>query len=204
MTHTPCAPLKTLSRSLSRRMWKQARQQTLESSLCAVCLFKDLVTHTLSRIKGIRETICDWTSLTRQHPGSLSDEGANALEGFQEVKKSMETGYADGQMVESAEQTPSISVMSGFCPNSLEQHRLQLLSRNLTKSLSYYRCNATQISYPYHVINRYSQVFNSPMSTSPDVYGQAYSYPDEKQAKQLILCSISYHCPDRQLLLLTT
>ena len=62
----------------------------------------------LSNIKGIRELSCDWASVTPQPSGSWSDEGANALEGFKEVKKSMETGYADRQMVETAEQTPSI------------------------------------------------------------------------------------------------
>ncbi len=63
----------------------------------------------LSNIKGIRKLICDWTSVTPQPSGSWSDEGANALEGFKEVKECMETGYTDRQMVETAERTLSIA-----------------------------------------------------------------------------------------------
>ena len=62
----------------------------------------------LSNIKGIRKLSCDWASVTPQPSGSWSDEGANALEGFKEVKECMETGYADRQMVETVERTPSI------------------------------------------------------------------------------------------------
>ena len=68
----------------------------------------------LSNIKGIRELSCDWASVTPQPSGSWSDEGAKALEGFKEVKKCMETGYAGRQMVEIAEQTPAILYVDQF------------------------------------------------------------------------------------------
>ena len=68
----------------------------------------------LSNIKGIRELRCDWASLTPQPSGSWSDEGAKALEGLKEVKKCMETGHADRQMVKTTEKPPSIPCVDQF------------------------------------------------------------------------------------------
>ena len=62
----------------------------------------------LSSIKGIRELSCDWASLIPQPSGSWSHEGANALEGFKEVKQCMEAGHADREVVETAEKAPSM------------------------------------------------------------------------------------------------
>ena len=75
-------------------------------------LFSNGLDHRLknafSNIKGIRELTCDLASVTPQPSGSWSNEGAHALEGFKEVKKCMETGYTDRQMVETTEQIFSI------------------------------------------------------------------------------------------------
>ena len=62
----------------------------------------------LSTIKGIRKLSCDWAFVTPQPSGSWNDKGANALEGFKEVKECMESGYTDGQMVGTVERTTSI------------------------------------------------------------------------------------------------
>ena len=61
----------------------------------------------LSNIKGIRTLVCDLDSVTPQPSGNWSDEGAQALEGFKQVKECMEAGYADRQMVETFERTLS-------------------------------------------------------------------------------------------------
>ena len=62
----------------------------------------------LSNIKGIRKLNCDLASVTPQPSGSWTDEGAYALAGFEEVKKCMEAGYADRQMVETTTRNSSI------------------------------------------------------------------------------------------------
>lgn len=59
----------------------------------------------LSNIKGIRNLNCDLASVTPQPSGSWTEEGALALEGFQEVKECMEAGQAGRQMVETPERT---------------------------------------------------------------------------------------------------
>ena len=61
----------------------------------------------LSNIKGIRMLDCDLDSVTPQPSGSWSDEGAQALEGFKQVKACMEAGYADHQRVKTFERTLS-------------------------------------------------------------------------------------------------
>lgn len=82
----------------------------------------------LSSISGVREMICDWASIIPRPPGSLSEEGGNALEGLLEVKESMECGHADRQMVEAAKQTFSIPFV--------DQSRHAIHDCNSLKSIS--------------------------------------------------------------------
>ena len=97
--------------ALVTRMWGQETNAALNWTAFERIFsngFGHRLKNALSNIKGIRTLTCDLASVTPQPSGSWTDEGAHALKGFKEVKTCMEAGYADRQMVETPERSPSI------------------------------------------------------------------------------------------------